>query len=405
MTNVERSETVTEEALGPDAERQAEAQAYARIRRRLLFLDLGISAVLTVLFLVTGASQAYKDLLVQAGLTSPWLRVPAYLGSLGLGLTVLFWPLSWYSSYVLPHRYGLSTQTPKGWWTDELKSLVLSLGLGLPVAEVVYWFLRSQPEAWWLWVAGFMVLLSVVMGYLMPVVFVPIFYELTRLEDETLVARIKRLAERTGVKVADVYTIDLSTRTTAANAMVMGMGNTKRIALGDTLYEKYAPEEIEAILAHELAHQVHHDLELGVIVQSALMVSSLYLAKLFLDWGIDVFGFTGPGDVAAVPLLALATGLFSLVTMPLTNGYSRWRERMADAYALRMTDDPRAFAKSMLRLADQNLADLHPPDWVVWWLYSHPPILQRVERAVGEEEAQRYLEQALASTDETVPPD
>jgi STE24 endopeptidase len=135
------------------------------------------------------------------------------------------------------------------------------------------------------------------------------------------------------------------------------------------------------------------------------MVGSLYLAKLFLDWGIGAFGFTGPGDVAAVPLLALATGLFSLVTMPLTNAYSRWRERMADAYALRMTDDPHAFAKSMLRLADQNLADLHPPDWVVWWLYSHPPILQRVERAVGEEEAQRYLEMALESTDETVPSD
>ena len=399
MTNDERSENATE-ALGPDAERQAEAQEYARIRRRLMFLDLGISAVLTVVFLVTGASQAYKELLIQAGLTSSWLLVPAYLGSLGLGLTVLFWPLSWYSSYVLPHRYGLSTQTPKGWWTDELKSLALGLGLGLPVAEVVYWFLRSQPEAWWLWVAGFMVLLSVVMGYLMPVVFVPIFYELTRLEDETLVARIKRLAERADVEVADVYVIDLSSRTTAANAMVMGMGNTKRIALGDTLYENYSPDEIEVMLAHELAHQVHHDLELGVIVQSTLMVGSLYLAKLFLDWGIDAFGFTGPGDVAAVPLLALATGLFSFVTMPLTNAYSRWRERRADRYALQVTDDAQAFAKSMLRLADQNLSDLHPPDWVVWLLYDHPPVLQRVERAVGEEEARRHLEKALASTDE-----
>ncbi|MGC9399240.1 MAG: M48 family metallopeptidase [Anaerolineae bacterium] len=391
MTHNERSETVAEEALGPDAERQAKAQAYAHIRRRLLVLDLGISAVLTVAFLTTGASQAYKDLLLRVGLESPWQLVPAYTGSLILAYTVLFWPLSWYSSYVLPHRYGLSTQTPKGWWTDELKSLALSLGLSLPVAEVVYWFLRSEPETWWLWVAGFLVVLSVVMGYLLPVVFVPIFYTLTRLEDERLVARIRRLAERAGVQVADVYTIDLSSRTTAANAMVMGMGNTKRIALGDTLYENYSPEEIEAILAHELAHQVHHDLELGVLVQSALLVGGLYLAKLFLDWGVDVFGFTGPGDVAALPLLALATGLFSLVTMPLTNGYSRWRERMADAYALRMTDDPHAFARSMLRLADQNLAELRPPDWVVWLLYSHPPILERVERAIGAEAAQRLV--------------
>jgi STE24 endopeptidase len=219
------------------------------------------------------------------------------------------------------------------------------------------------------------------MGYLLPVVFVPIFYELEPLDDPELVARIERLAQETGTKVAGVYTIDLSSRTKAANAMVMGMGTTKRIALGDTLYDDFTPIEIETILAHELGHQVRHDLELGVIVQSALQVTSLYLAKLFLDWGAARFGFTGPGDVAALPLLLMATALFSLISMPLVNAYSRWRERQADRYALRVTAAPNAFRRAMERLADQNLAEMDPPSWVVFLLYDHPPIRTRLRIA------------------------
>jgi STE24 endopeptidase len=372
--------------VAPGPERRARAREYARLRRRLMVAELVVSLLLVTGFLVTGASLRLKELLMDAGLTSPWALVGAYVGMLYVGWTLLFLPLSWYSGYVLPHRYGLSTQTPKGWWTDELKMLGLGMTLGIPVAEVVYWSLRTRPDTWWAWAAAFLVALSVLFGYLLPVLFVPLFYDLTPLEDEELVARIKRLAERTGTRVAGVYTIDLSRRTTAANAMVMGMGRTKRIALGDTLYEGFTPAEIETILAHELAHQVHHDVEQGIVVQSALLVGSLYLAQRFLAWGVEAFDFAGPGDVAALPLLVLATALFSLVTTPLVNAYSRWRERAADRYAWRVTEAPRAFADAMLRLANQNLAELDPPEWVVALLYSHPPILQRVERARAYEE-------------------
>ncbi len=371
----------SQEDVTPDPERQAEAKEYARVRRRLMLVDLVSSSVLLFLFLITGASQAYKTWLVDLGLTSPWVLVPAYIGSLIVGVTVLFWPLAWYRGYVLPHRYDMSTQTPKGWWTDELKMLGLGLALGLPVAELLYWFLRSYPETWWLWASGASVLLSLLLGYLLPVVFVPIFYKLEPLDDPELVERIERLAQKTGTQVAGVYTIDLSSRTKAANAMVMGMGKTKRIALGDTLYDDFTPLEIETILAHELGHQVRHDLELGVIVQSVLQVASLYLAKLFLDWGVAYFDFTGPGDVAALPLLLMATALFSLISMPLVNAYSRWRERRADRYALQVTEAPTAFRHAMKRLANQNLAEMDPPSWVVVLLYDHPPIRTRLRIA------------------------
>jgi STE24 endopeptidase len=295
-----------------------------------------------------------------------------------VGYVLLLWPLAWWSGYVLPHRYGLSTQTRRGWLADELKSLALGLVLGVPVAEVIYWLLRSRPTTWWLWAGAFLIAFAVLLGHLAPVLIVPLFYKLTPLDDPELVARVQQLAARTSTRIAGVYTIDLSTRTKTANALVMGLGRTRRIALGDTLYADYTPDEIETIIGHELGHQVHHDLELGIVVQSLLMLGGLYLAQLLLRWGVARFGFEGLGDVAALPLVVLAVGLFSVVTLPLINAYSRWRERLADRFSVQVTGNRRAFAQAMIRLANQNLAEADPPRWVVWLLYSHPPIKERI---------------------------
>ena len=264
---------------------------------------------------------------------------------------------------------------------DQLKSFALSLLLGIPIAEVLYWLLRAYPTTWWIFGGMFLLFLTIILGQLAPVLIVPLFYTLTPLDDEELRRRIERLAQRVGVRIADVYTIDLSSRTRAANAMVMGLGRTKRIALGDTLYNEYDADEIETILAHELGHQVHHDLELGILVQSLLTFGGLYLAHRFLQWGVGVFGLKGVADIAGLPLFVLAMSLFALITMPLGNAYSRWRERLADAFALRTTGKPEAFARAMTRLANQNLAEADPPRWVVWLLYSHPPIRERIEAA------------------------
>ena len=369
--------------VGRGEDRQALAREYARIQRLFFTVELCVSLLLMVGFLVSGASRWFKLWLFDAGVTNAWVLVGVYAGALFVGYTLFFLPFSWRRGYVVPHRYHLSTQTVRGWWTDELKILGLGLVFGVPLAEVVYWLLRAYPETWWLWAAAVLIAFSVLLGFLMPVMILPLFYKLVPLEDAVLTARIQQLAERTGHRIAGVYTINLSSRTTAANAMVIGMGATKRIALGDTLYETYTPEEIETILAHELGHQVHHDMELSVLVQSGLWLGSLYLAQRFLQWGIVRFGFDGPGDVAALPLLVLAVALFSFVSLPLINGYSRWRERLADRFALRVTGNAEAFARAMMRLAHQNLAELDPPVWVVWLLHDHPPIRERIQMAIS----------------------
>jgi STE24 endopeptidase len=363
-----------------DPDRQARAREHARERRRLTALEITYSGLLALAFLHSGASAGLRDVL-RTAITSPWLLAGAYLTIVLLGYTLLTLPLDWWSGYALPHRYGLSTQTPRGWLLDLYKSMALAWIMGMAVGQAVYALLRATPDTWWVWSGIMLVVITVLLGQLAPVLILPIFYTLTPLDDAELQARIRRLGEQAGIRVAEVYTIDLSSRTTTANALFMGLGRTRRIALGDTLYEDFQADEIETIVAHEMGHQTHHDLELGIALQSMLLFGGLYLAHLVLTWGVGWYGFEGPADVAALPLLLLAMGASAAVTGPLLNAYSRWREREADRYALRATNNPAAFGRALTRLARQNLVDLDPPRWVVWLMYSHPPIRERVAMA------------------------
>ena len=362
-----------------DAQRQTIASAYARARYRLLLINLVVSFALVLGFLLTGASVWLKNLLLPA--PAAWLLVVLYVAAVFIGYSIVTLPLSWYGGFVLPHRYAMSTQTRRGWLSDEIKSLGLGLLFGLPNALLIYWLLDVQGTSWWIWASALLIVLSLLMDFVAPVLLLPIFYKLTPLDDAALVGRVTGLAQRTGLRIAGVYTINLSSRTKAANALFMGLGRTKRIALGDTLYAGFTPDEIETIIAHELGHQVQRDMELGIIVQALFTIGGMYIAHLFLGWGVAYFGFSGASDIAALPLLALAVGVFALLTMPLLNAYSRWRERLADAFALRTSGKPRAFASAMRRLANQNLAQVDPPRWLVWLLYTHPPAGERIAMA------------------------
>jgi STE24 endopeptidase len=178
-----------------------------------------------------------------------------------------------------------------------------------------------------------------------------------------------------------VYKFDMSRRTKAANAALTGLGNTRRIILGDTLLNEFSDDEIETVLAHELGHHVNLDIPIGILVESVITSGGLYLAHLGLRWAVNYFGFDGVSDIAAFPLFMLVVGAYSLVTMPLGNAFSRWRERRADAYALKATGKGQAYASALTRLANQNLAEVDPEPWVEFLLYSHPALGKRIERA------------------------
>lgn len=373
------------EHTGIDPQRQVKAKEYARIRHRLLAVNLVLTAVILGGALVTGLSAWLRERVIAVA-PDPWLTTLLYFIVGGAAYSIVFLPLNYYSGFVLAHRYGLSRQSLKSWVGDVLKGGALSLVLGGFVIEVIYFLLRTIPAWWWLATAGVMLVLTVLLANLAPVLILPLFIKIKPLEDAELAARLTALAARARTRVNGVYTMMLSERTTAANAAFMGLGNTKRIVLGDTLYREYSADEIETILAHELGHQVHNDIVTGIAVESALTLVGLLVADVVLRAGVSRLGLVGVADLAAMPLMGLALGAFGLVTMPLGNWYSRWRELAADRYALESTRNPRAFLGAFEKLANQNLAELEPEPWVEWLLYDHPSIGKRL--ALGRQ----YLE-------------
>ena len=365
-----------------DPSRQEKARQYARISRRLMLVGLAISAVYSLAWLVFGWSATLKSLL-QLYLSNDWLLVIAFAAIFGVIWVIINLPLNYYEGFILPHRFGMSNQALAGWIVDQFKGLLVGGIVGGIVLEVIYAMLRQFPDTWWLWAAIFLLVFNVLLANLAPVLLMPIFYKFRPLGEEQadLVARLMRLAERANTHVQGVYQFDMSRRTKAANAALIGLGNTRRIILGDTLLKEFTAEEIETVLAHELGHHAHKDIPIGIAVSSAITLIGLYLAAIGLQGGAGAFGFSNPADIATLPLLVLVIGAYNLFVMPLINGFSRWRERRADQYALQVTQNGAAFASALTKLTNQNLAQADPETWVELILYSHPALGKRIAMA------------------------
>src|SRR5258707_6921581 len=387
-------------------ERQQKARQYARIRRRLSLASLPMGAAGVIIFIFTPIATRLRDVLhplawqpIQGWF--PW-QVLVYFLILILGYQLITTPLSYYGGFVLPHRFGLSTMTLQGWLGDLLKGLVLSLVLESFVIELVYGLLAWQPQTWWLWVALVLLFFSVVMANLAPVLILPLFYKFSALPEGDLTKRLLALAERAHTRVRGVFTMQMSSKTTAANAALMGLGNTRRIVLGDTMLGRYTPDEIEVVLAHELGHHVHLGIWKLIISQSVLTLGGLYLVNLALHWAVDTqHYYQSLADPATIPFVLVLTTIFGLVIMPLSNGLSRAIEYQADEYALQSTRMVEPFKSAMTRLANQNLADVEPSPLVEFLFHDHPAIGKRLKHA--NEFAQRYALNASINAESLAP--
>ncbi|HEY2982359.1 MAG TPA: M48 family metallopeptidase [Anaerolineales bacterium] len=368
-----------------DPERQKQAKQYSRIRRRLWLVDTVFSALYALAWLSFGWSISLRDWLTGNWplFTNPWFLVAGFVVVFGGLYFVINLPLAYYSGFALPHRFDQSTQSLKEWGIDLVKGLAVGAPLGLLMLELLYVALRVAGDLWWLWAAGGLLVFNVLLSNLAPVLIMPLFNKFVPLGDEhrELADRLIDLAERAHTRVKGVYKFDMSRRTKAANAALTGLGNTRRIVLGDTLINEFTIDEIETVLAHELGHHVHHDIPLLIAFGTLTTALGLYLASIAMIWAIGFFGFSGPADVAALPALGLILGAYGLLTMPIENAVSRWRESMADEYALRTTRKGDAFASAFTRLANQNLGDVDPEKWAVLLFYSHPPLGERIRRA------------------------
>ena len=365
-----------------DPEKQIRAKQYARIRRRLWLVDTVFSAVYALAWLFLGWAVSLRDWL-QTFTNNDWLMAALFVAVFGGIYSLINLPLGYYSGFVLPHRFGQSNQTFKDWVIDQLKGFAVGAPLGLPLLELLYLALRATGDLWWLWAAGGLLVFTVLLSNLAPILIMPLFNKYIPMGDEhrELADRLLELARRANTKVKGVFKFDMSKRTKAANAALTGIGNTRRIVLGDTLINEFSTDEIETVLAHELGHHVHRDIPFLIAFGTLSTTLSLYLASLALNWAIGYFCFTGPADVAAFPALGLILGAYGLITMPVDNAVSRWRENMADDYALQSTGKHEAFASAFTRLANQNLGEVDPENWVVWMFHSHPPLGERIAKA------------------------
>lgn len=290
-------------------------------------------------------------------------------------------PLSFYNGFLLERRYALSTQTFSGWMVDQLKGVAIGLMLGGVGGTVVYALIRQSPDWWWLAAGALFSLFIVALTNLAPVLLLPLFYALKPLDREALRGRLLALAERAGARVLGVYEWGLGGKTKKANAALTGLGSTRRILVSDTMLAEYSDEEIEVVLAHELAHHVRGDIWKGIVLESLLILAGFDLASVVLRALGRPIGLESVADVAGLPLLLLAAGAVSLAMLPVAYAMSRAFERSADRFALDLTRNPAAFISAMRRLGAQNLAEDQPSRLVQWLFYSHPPVSERIAAA------------------------
>jgi STE24 endopeptidase len=313
------------------------------------------------------------------------LTVPTYLAVASVGAAVASLPFEAVRDLLVERQYGLSKQTTAGWAGDQIKGLAVNLVVGLPLTTGAFWVIRRRPRDWWFVLASATVPVSVVFAQLAPVVLMPIFNRFDVLQDETVQRRIRDLSERAGVPIADVYRMDMSRQTEKPNAFFAGLGRTKRIVLSDTLLDRFEPDEIEGVVAHELGHQVHGDIWRLTALGLAAGYGVSYLAHRVMPRLVEATkGRTGVetlDDVASVPLFALVASTAGFALAPLMAAASRAIEARTDRYAVRLTGDAEAYVRVLTNLAVQSLADPNPSRLVVFFLYSHPPIARRIAEA------------------------
>jgi STE24 endopeptidase len=366
-------------------EQLAEAKRYGRLDLYCTLAD----KVLDLVYLAAFAFLAARPL-------DTWLQDgPFGVANWSMRLVAMLWimtaihlavslPLSFYSGYVLEHRFHLSTLTLRGWLWRYVKRNGLSVALGTVMILGLYWLIWTTGMWWWLTAAGAFFLVTMVLGRLAPVLILPLFYQIEKLSEPELAERIGRLAEGTGLSIEGVYRMGLSDETVKANAMLAGMGRTRRVLLGDTLLENFTPEEIEVIFAHEIGHQVLRHIRKMILLAIFFSAAGFWIC----DWLLATFAAQGGQSldygalpIWTLPLVVLILSVFAQVLEPLQNAISRYHERQADRYALERTGLRADYVSAFQKLARLNKDDPSPHWLDVFLFHSHPPIAERLTMA------------------------
>lgn len=364
-----------------------ETRAYADLKLVLRVLQPLWGIAVAALLLFSGAASWMRDVAHAMG-KALWVRVLVVL-ALYLGVsTLLALPLAWYDDFVLEHQFGLSNQAWSGWVSDQLKGTLFTLAVFgiVPILALVY-AAFGRVRRWWLALAIATAPLVLAGTLLQPLVFDPLFNRFTPLADAPLRARILELAERADIPARRVVQVDKSEQTRKFNAYVNGFGASQRIVLWDTTLEGLEDDEILFVTGHEIGHYALGHIWKGIAFTVVLAFALLFLLQRFCDAALAHFGerwgVHGMADVASMPLFVGALSLFALIAQPAVNAYSRLIEVESDAYALEITRDGDAGARTFVKLASQNRSNPEPHPLVRILFSTHPPAIERVRMSMS----------------------
>jgi STE24 endopeptidase len=360
-------------------EQLAEAREYGRLELYCELADKALDVAYLAIFALYFAAAA--DHWLSASIQADWLRWGALFLLISVGHMLVSFPLSMYAGYRLEHRFGLSKLSLAGWLWRYVKRNLLAVAFGTLLIVVLFFVIRGVGPWWWAVAAGGSFVVSVVIAQIAPVVIMPLFYKIERIDRPDLANRIERLASGTGLAIEGVYRMDMSSETVKANAMLAGLGRTRRVIMGDTLLDGFTPEEIEVIFAHEIGHHVHRHIPKMIAAGMVFMVAGFWVCDLVLRrWMVQSIGVV---DYATLPVSSLAPLLlsltaFSLLLEPLQNVLSRAYERQCDRYAVVRTGLREAYLSAFRKLAVLNKDDPCPNPIAVFLFHSHPPIAERL---------------------------
>ncbi len=363
-----------------------EMKRYSEIGYALYFLGTAYSLGVLWAVLASGLSARLRSW-VQP-LRFSLLRLLGYYTLLTLVLVAAHAPLTVYAGYVLPHRYGLSSQSVGGWLGDLAKGIGVDIATTVPVLWLLFWLISRAPRRWAVWFWAALIPIIAFGIFAAPLLVDPLFNKFTPLPPGPLHVQIEALAAKAGIPNAPIYVVDKSRQTHETNAYVTGIGSSARIVLWDTILPPRMPEDqLRAIVGHEMGHYVLKHLYWGFLLTVLGLLFVLPVAQKFAERLLSHCGprwkINGLTDYAAVPVLLFTASLFGFLLAPITNGVSREVEHQADAYGLHITGDGPAMARGFVTISEQNLSDPNPPPFIKFWLFTHPPLQERINFALG----------------------
>lgn len=365
------------------ADKTARSDAYFEGGYWMILWDFLYGVVVALLLLNLRWSAGMRDLAERVTRFKPVHTFVYWLEYLAL-TSILVFPLTVYEEYFRERKYGLATQSFGPWVGDQMKGLGVGMVLGGVLAMLLFGVVRRLPRTWWIWGAVVTIVFFIFTVLISPVYIIPIFNKVTRLDDPKIVDPILSMARANGIPAKDVYEVDASRQTTRMSANVSGFANTMRITLNDNLLRRGSPEEIQAVMGHEMGHYVMNHIYKGIMFFSIVVVLAFVYLRWGLDWALQRWGerwqIRGVGDTAVVPLVVLLVSVFGFAITPIMNTSIRTQEYEADMYGLNTSRQPDGFAQAAIHLGEYRKMNPGPIEEFIF--FDHPSGRNRIYAAM-----------------------